>query len=86
MHETGLISKWQKKWFSLSATCSAKKVTNTTLDMYHFVGLFILYGIFIAVSLVVLCGEYWYATWKKAKDKNEQNYRSEEFIEINVIY
>ena len=66
MHETGLITKWKRKWLDASATTcpSDSKTSHTKLDTFHFVGLFILYGSTILVSIVVFIGETAHGRWR----------------------
>ena len=79
MHEAGLISKWKKKWLGSSGTCSDIKITNTTLDLFHFVGLFLLYGVFIVASFVLLLLDILYVKLRNRKAaKEKQNSTSSE--------
>ena len=80
MHETGLITKWKRKWLDASTTTcpSDSKTSHTKLDTFHFVGLFILYGVFILLSIVVFIGETVHGRWRKRryelkKDDEKEN-------------
>ena len=69
MHETGLITKWKRKWLDASTTTcpSDSKTSHTKLDTFHFVGLFILYGSFILLSIFVFIGETVHGRWRKKR-------------------
>ena len=72
MHETGHILKWQRKWFRLSADCTDSKVTNTKLYLSHFIGLFIIYGLYIVASCLLFIVEIIHGKLKIREDENER--------------
>ena len=74
MHETGLILKWQRKWLRSSRDCTDTKVTNTKLDLSHFVGLFIIYGVYIVASFLLFIAEIIHGKLKEREVENERNY------------
>ena len=73
MHETGLILKWQRKWLRSSKDCTDSKVSNTKLDLSHFVGLFIIYGVYIVASFLLFIVEIIHGKLKTREDEHVRN-------------